>query len=77
MKKISQNEFDRIKKVIKSARLPTKLPKNFKYSEFREAMSRDKKILSNKLRFIVLNSVGRAEISNEVDEDLLKESLKI
>ena len=77
MKKISKNEFDRIKEVIKSAGLPTKLPKNFKYSEFREAMSRDKKILSNKLRFIVLNSVGRAEISNEVDEDLLKESLKI
>ena len=77
MKKISKNEFDRIKKLIKSAGLPTKLPKNFKYSEFREAMSRDKKILSNKLRFIVLNSVGRAEISNEVDEDLLKESLKI
>ena len=77
MKKISQNEFDRIKKVIKSAGLPTKLPKNFKYSDFREAMSRDKKILSNKLRFIVLNSVGRAEISNEVDENLLKESLKI
>ena len=77
MKKISQNEFDRIKKVIKSARLPTKLPKNFKYSDFREAMSRDKKILSNKLRFIILNSVGRAEISNEVDENLLKESLKI
>jgi 3-dehydroquinate synthase len=77
MKKISKNEFDRIKKLIKSAGLPTKLPKNFKYSDFREAMSRDKKILSNKLRFIILNSVGRAEISNEVDENLLKESLKI
>ena len=74
---IKADEFERIKNLIKAAGLPYKLPKNFNYEEFKEAMSRDKKILSNKLRFITLNSIGRAQISENIDENTLLESLKI
>ena len=75
--KIEDKEYERIKKIIESVGLPTQLPKNFDYDEFKEAMSRDKKILSNKLRFITLNSIGRAQISENIDENSLIESLKI
>ena len=74
---IEAEEFERIKNVIQAAGLPNKLPDDFKYNEFKEAMSRDKKILSNKLRFITLNSIGRAQISENIDENTLLESLKI
>ena len=74
---IEADEFERIKNLIKAAGLPDKLPKDFKYEEFKEAMSRDKKILSNKLRFITLSSIGRAKISENIDENTLLESLKI
>ena len=74
---IESEEFERIKNVIQAAGLPNKLPDDFNYSEFKEAMSRDKKILSNKLRFITLNSIGRAQISENIDENTLLESLKI
>ena len=53
---IEAEEFERIKNVIQAAGLPNKLPDDFNYGDFKEAMSRDKKILSNKLRFITLNS---------------------
>ncbi len=75
--KIEDKEYERIKKIIESAGLPTELPTNFDYDDFKEAMSRDKKILSNKLRFITLNSIGRAQISENIDENSLIESLKI
>ena len=75
--KIVDKEYERIKKIIESAGLPTELPTNFDYDEFKEAMSRDKKILSNKLRFITLNSIGTAQISENIDENSLIESLKI
>ena len=75
--KIENKEYERIKKIIESAGLPTELPTNFHYDEFKEAMSRDKKILSNKLRFITLNSIGTAQISENIDENSLIESLKI
>ena len=75
--KIGDEEYERIKKIVKSAGLPTELPTNFDYDEFKEAMSRDKKILSDKLRFITLNSIGRAQISEDIDENSLIESLKI
>ena len=75
--KIGDEEYERIKKIVKSAGLPTELPTNFDYDDFKEAMSRDKKILSDKLRFITLNSIGRAQISEDIDENSLIESLKI
>ena len=59
--KIENKEYERIKKIIESAGLPTELPTNFHYDEFKEAMSRDKKILSNKLRFCLLYTSDAAD----------------
>ena len=54
--------------------MPTKLPKNFKYSDFREAMSRDKKILSNNKN---LNFDNFDKIEKNLTKLSVAESLKM
>ena len=77
LKKISSEEFEKIKKLIKSAGLPHKLPENFDVNDFIEAMSRDKKILDKKLRFITLRGLGSAEITEDPPEDLVLKSINL
>ena len=77
LKKISSEEFERVKNLIKSAGLPHKLPENFDVNDFIEAMSRDKKILDKKLRFITLRGLGSAEITEDPPEDLVLKSINL
>lgn len=77
LKKISSKEFERVKNLIKSVGLPHKLPENFDVNDFIEAMSRDKKILDKKLRFITLRGLGSAEITEDPPEDLVLKSINL
>ena len=77
LKKISSEEFERVKNLVKSAGLPHKLPENFNVNDFIEAMSRDKKILDKKLRFITLRGLGSAEITEDPPEDLVLKSINL
>ena len=77
LEKISSEEFEKIKNLIKSVGLPHELPDNFKVNDFSEAMSRDKKILNKKLRFITLRGIGSAEITEDPPEDLVLKSINL
>ena len=77
LKKISSDEFEKIKNLIKSAGLPHELPENFDVNDFIEAMSRDKKILNKKLRFITLRGLGSAEITEDPPKDLVLKSINL
>ena len=77
LKKISSEEFERVKNLIKSAGLPHEIPENFDVNDFIEAMSRDKKILDKKLRFITLRGLGSAEITEDPPEDLVLKSINL
>lgn len=77
LKKISFDEFEKIKNLIKSAGLPHEIPENFDVNDFIEAMSRDKKILDKKLRFITLRGLGSAEITEDPPEDLVLKSINL
>ena len=77
LKKISSEEFERVKNLVKSAGLPHKLPENFDVNDFIEAMRRDKKILDKKLRFITLRGLGSAEITEDPPEDLVLKSINL
>ena len=77
LEKISSEELEIIKNLIKSAGLPHKLPDNFNVNDFSEAMSRDKKILDKKLRFITLRGIGSAEITEDPPEDLVLKSINL
>ena len=74
---LSKEELDRIRELIKSVNLPYELPQDFELSDFNEAMSRDKKILSKKLRFITLKGIGRAEITENPPQDLVLKSINL
>mgnify|MGYP005728640795 FL=1 len=77
LEKISSEEFEKIKNLIKSVGLPYELPNNFNVNDFSEAMSRDKKILDKKLRFITLRGIGSAEITEDPPEDLVLKSINL
>ena len=77
LEKISSEEFEKIKNLIKSAGLPHELPDNFNVNDFSKAMSRDKKILDKKLRFITLRGIGSAEITEDPPEDLVLKSINL
>ena len=77
LEKISSEEFEKIKNLIKSAGLPHELPDNFNVNDFSEAMSRDKKILDKKLRFITLRGIGSAEITEDPPKDLVLKSINL
>ncbi|MDA9636641.1 3-dehydroquinate synthase [SAR86 cluster bacterium] len=74
---ISLEEYRRITALIKSVGLPFEIPENFDIDEFMQAMSRDKKILSKKLRFITLRGIGKAEITENHDKELILKSINL
>jgi len=71
---LSNNELYRMKKLIEKVGLITKLP-DIDISQIMNAMKHDKKVLAGKIRFILLNSIGKAVMSDVVPVSLVKEVL--
>jgi 3-dehydroquinate synthase len=70
-------EVYRLDEVIKKAGLPTKMP-DFTQEEKQkllEVIKHDKKVLNNKVRFVLLKSIGNAILSDEVEPGLIREEL--
>ena len=68
------NELNRLKTVIEKAGLPTEMP-NLKIEETIHAMKHDKKVLKDKVRFVLLKSIGSAFITDEVSPSLVEHVL--
>jgi 3-dehydroquinate synthase len=58
-------EAERVKTLLERARLPLLAPAMGK-DRFLELMARDKKVESGRLRFVVIEALGRARLQNEV-----------
>ena len=71
---LAENEIVRLKKVIEQAGLPTELP-NLKTEEIIKAMKHDKKIRQDKVRFVLLESIGKVFITDEVSPSLVEKVL--
>ncbi len=71
---LSNNELYRMKDVIEKAGLVTKAPK-IDIAQLIEIMKHDKKVLAGKIRFILLNSIGEAIMSDVVPLTLVEEVL--
>lgn len=71
---LDENEVVRLKKVIEQAGLPTKMP-DFKIEEIMQAMKHDKKIRQDKVRFVLLKSIGNVFITDEVNLSLVEQVL--
>ena len=72
--KISHSDLSRLKKLLECAGLPVKLP-DLKTESLLQAMQHDKKTTSGKIKFILVEGIGKAVISNEVSLALVERVL--
>ena len=71
---LDENETRRLRGVINDAGLPTEIP-NLKMEDIIQAMKHDKKVFQDKVRFVLLKSIGSAFITDEVGPDLVEQVL--
>jgi len=71
---LDEREVAGLEKIVKSAGLPTKMPE-LDVEKVIQAMKHDKKVLEEKVRFVLLKSIGHAYIADEVDPSLVEEVL--
>ena len=70
---IEQSDVDRVVKVVKAHQLPDQLKSPLKLDALFSAMQNDKKVRSGKLRFVVLESIGRAITKDDVPLEKVEE----
>jgi 3-dehydroquinate synthase len=71
---LDESDVARLTNTIKKAGLPTEMP-DLKMEDIIQAMKHDKKIQQNKIRFVLLKSIGDAFITDEVSLSLVEEVL--
>jgi len=65
---------DRLQQLIEQAGLPAKMPE-FEVEKVMRAIQHDKKVQAGKARFVLLNKIGDAVVTDEVTPSLIKEVL--
>jgi len=71
---LAVNEVGRLEKLITAAGLPVTMPA-LDMEAVMEAMRHDKKVKGDKIRFVLLKSIGNAFLSDGVDPALVREVL--
>jgi 3-dehydroquinate synthase len=73
---LTLEEFERIEKLLRRARLPTRAPNTLSGAQLREFMSVDKKVEAGKLRLVLPKGLGHALITQDFPPALLGETLE-
>jgi len=73
---LRREDAERVKALIARAGLPMKAP-DFGADRYLELMQVDKKAAGGKLRFILLEGLGRAALHADLDEKLVRQSLAV
>jgi len=71
---ITPEEFARIIALLEQAKLPVKAPENMTPEQFVELMGVDKKVLDGRLRLVLLEAMGKAIVTSDIDTQLLKQT---
>lgn len=71
---ISSSDLQRIIALLERAKLPIKAPAEMTPEQFVELMGVDKKVLDGRLRLVLLESLGRAIVTSDIDTKLLMET---
>ncbi len=71
---ISEQDLARIIQLLERANLPTKAPADMTPHQFKELMGVDKKVLDGRLRLVLLESMGKAIITSDIDANLLQQT---
>lgn len=72
---LSEPEFRRIVALLKAFELPIAKPDSMDFDDFMQHMRRDKKVLAGDIRFILPQGIGKAVITKEVSEAILRDIL--
>ena len=71
---LSQEDKKDITSLLESVNLPTKKP-DLNINDFLESMKRDKKVQDGEIRLILLESIGKAIISNDYPNEILMKTI--
>ena len=71
---LSREDTERVKRLIARAGLPVQGP-NLGIERYLELMQVDKKAAAGKVRFILLDGLGRAKLRGDLDGQLIRESI--
>lgn len=72
---INSQDTERVTNLLKAASLPT-APPQFSFDRWIDHMSHDKKVNSGLMRFIGLNRIGEANITEITDLEILRQTLQ-
>lgn len=72
---LGDTDFGRIQNIIQKTGLLRPLPPTIEHTKLITTMQRDKKVLDNQLRLILLKKIGRAFISNNESIATIKDAL--
>jgi 3-dehydroquinate synthase len=72
---LDARDAERIATLIKRAGLPVRLPKAIGTERMLDLMAIDKKVQAGRLRLILLEGIGKARISEDIDLQTLKHSI--
>jgi 3-dehydroquinate synthase len=68
---ICKDDLNRLVNILKQAKLPVIAPSTMTSEDFIALMSVDKKVLDGRLRLVLLQSMGEAVVTSDIDRTLL------
>lgn len=71
---ISEKDLQRIIQLLVRANLPVKAPADMTPNQFMELMGVDKKVLDGRLRLVLLEAMGKAITTSDIDIELLQQT---
>ncbi len=74
--RIDADDVRRVERLVESTSLPTRAPGELSTNRMVELMAVDKKIKDGKLRLVLLNAIGKAELDGDFDPNALRETLE-
>jgi 3-dehydroquinate synthase len=69
---LETSEFSRIESLLQVFDLPIAAPNDMNYEDFIRHMRHDKKVQAGKLFFVIPKGIGKAVVTNEVSEEVLR-----
>ena len=73
---LTHDEYCNIEDILLSMHMPTMIPKKITVASVMRHLGHDKKKIAGKNRFILLNEIGKAFISDKLDDKYLKDISK-
>ncbi len=72
---LNKTDVERLRDLLRRARLPIAPPAQMSGARFRELMAVDKKVIGGRLRLVLLHAIGKAVVTTEFDSAMLEATL--